>query len=79
MIEGDKMYTKSISIDLQSNTVDDLVAFSKILNKDINVMVKEAIDEYLVRQQEKLMEQSLYDDNAMTNLDYDEFWSGVEV
>jgi len=71
--------SNSIEIQFEQSIVEDLVAFSKILHKDINVMVKEAIEEYLANQQQKLMEQSLYDDNAMTNLDYDEFWDGMDI
>jgi len=70
---------KDIEISFSQATIDDLVAFSKILHKDINLMVQEAIDDYLVKQQQKLMEQSLYDDNAMTNLDYNEFWDGIDI
>jgi len=68
-----------IEITFPQNTIDDLVAFSKILHKDINTMVQEAIEDYLSTQQQKLIEQSLYDDNVMTNLDYDEFWDGVDI
>jgi len=68
-----------IDISFSQSTIDDLVAFSKILNKDIDTMVQEAIEDYLVKQQQKMMEQSLYDDNAMTNLDYDEFWDGMDI
>jgi len=68
-----------IEITFPQNTIDDVVAFSKILHKDINTMVQEAIEDYLSTQQQKLIEQSLYDDNAMTNLDYDEFWDGVDI
>ena len=71
--------SNSIEIQFEQSIVEDLVAFSKILHKDINVMVKEAIEDYLANQQQKLMEQSLYDDNAMTNLDYDEFWDGMDI
>ena len=71
--------SEPIEITFQQSIVDDLVAFSKILHKDINQMVQEAVEEYLSNQQQKLIEQSLYDDNAMTNLDYDEFWDGVDV
>jgi hypothetical protein len=69
----------NIEINFPQSTIDDLVAFSKILNKDINTMLQEAIEDYLATQQQKLMEQSLYDDNAMTNLDYDEFWDGIDI
>jgi len=71
--------SESINITFEQSLVDDLVAFSKILHKDINLMLQEAVEEYLATQQQKLIEQSLYDDNAMTNLDYDEFWDGMDI
>jgi len=70
---------QDIEITFQQSIIDDLVAFSKILNKDINLMIQEAVEEYLSSAQQKLIEQSLYDDNAMTNLDYDEFWDGMDI
>ena len=71
--------SQNIDIVFQQSIVDDLVAFSKILNKDINIMIQEAVEEYLSTQQQKLIEQSLYDDNALTNLDYNEFWDGIDI
>ena len=71
--------SENIEINFSQSTMDDLIAFSKILNKDINTMLQEAIEDYLANQQQKLIEQSLYDDNAMTNLDYDEFWDGMDI
>jgi hypothetical protein len=71
--------SENIEINFPQSTMDDLIAFSEILNKDINTMLQEAIEDYLANQQQKLIEQSLYDDNAMTNLDYDEFWDGMDI
>jgi len=71
--------SENIEINFPQSTMDDLIAFSEILNKDINTMLQEAIENYLANQQQKLIEQSLYDDNAMTNLDYDEFWDGMDI
>ena len=71
--------SENIEINFPQSTMNDLIAFSEILNKDINTMLQEAIEDYLANQQQKLIEQSLYDDNAMTNLDYDEFWDGMDI
>jgi uncharacterized HAD superfamily protein len=73
------MMSEEIEIAFPQSIIDDLVAFSSILHKDVNSMVQEAVEEYLAKEQQKLMEQSLYDDNAMTNLDYNEFWDGIDV
>jgi hypothetical protein len=69
----------SIEIALKENTVESLLAFSEILKKDINTILEEALEQYFEEQQQKLMEKNREDENAMTNLDYDEFWEGVEI
>ncbi|SFV75746.1 hypothetical protein MNB_SM-3-1280 [hydrothermal vent metagenome] len=53
--------------------------FSKILKKDKTTIVNEALEEYFVQEQKKLLEKNMADENSLTNLDFDEFWEGVEV
>ena len=67
-----------IELELKETTVENLKSFSQILNKDINSMLEEALEEYFESQQQKLMEKNLFDENAMTNLDFDEFWDDVD-
>ncbi|SFV51928.1 hypothetical protein MNB_SV-6-1320 [hydrothermal vent metagenome] len=68
-----------IKFELKSSTVESLVSFSEILQKDINTILEEALEEYFVSAQERLIEKSQMDENAMTNLDFDEFWDGVDI
>ena len=68
-----------IRIEFKQTTVENLQAFSEILKKDINTMLEEALEQYFQSEQEKLLEKNQDDENAMTNLDYDEFWDGVEL
>ena len=68
-----------INLSLKQNTVESLLAFSEILKKDVNIILEEALEEYFEAQQQKLMEKNREDENAMTNLDYDEFWDGVDI
>ena len=68
----------NIRIEFKETTVENLQAFSEILKKDINTMLEEALEQYFQSEQEKLLEKNQDDENAMTNLDYDEFWDGVE-
>jgi len=49
----------TINIQFKQSTIDDLLGFSEILKKDVNVMIEE--------------------DASMTNLDYDEFWDGLDI
>lgn len=68
-----------IKLELKQTTVENLKSFSEILNKDINTMLEEALEEYFESQQQKLMEKNLYDENAMTNLDFNEFWDDLDI
>ena len=70
---------QNLKIELKHNTVENLKSFSEILNKDINTMLEEALEEYFESQQQKLMEKNLFDENAMTNLDFDEFWDDLDI
>ncbi len=69
----------NIRIEFKETTVENLQAFSEILKKDINTMLEEALEQYFQSEQEKLLEKNQDDENAMTNLDYDEFWDGLEL
>jgi len=68
-----------IRIEFKQTTVENLQAFSEILKKDINTMLEEALEQYFQSEQEKLLEKNQDDENAMTNLDFDEFWDGVDL
>ena len=69
----------NIKIEFKQSTIDDLVGFSEMLNKDINVMLEEALEQYFENEQKKLIEKGIDADAAMTNLDYDEFWDGLDI
>ena len=68
-----------IKLELKQTTVESLKSFSEILNKDINTMLEEALEEYFESEQQKLMEKNQFDENAMTNLDFDEFWDNLDL
>jgi tRNA A37 N6-isopentenylltransferase MiaA len=69
----------NIRIEFKETTVENLQAFSEILKKDINTMLEEALEQYFQSEQKKLLEKNQDDENAMTNLDFDEFWDDVEL
>ena len=64
---------------LTSDNLENLENFSTILKKDISTMMNEALEDYFTNAQKKLLEKNLEDENAMTNLDYDEFWDDLEI
>ncbi len=68
-----------IQIEFKQSTVENLHLFSQMLKKDINLMLEEALEQYFDSEQRKLMEKNINDENAMTNLDFDEFWDDVDM
>ena len=71
--------SENLKIVLKQSTVENLELFSQMLNKDINVMLEDALEQYFDAVQKSLMEKNINDENAMTNLDYDEFWGDMDL
>ncbi len=70
---------QNIKIEFKRSTIENLEDFSFILKKDINTMLEEALEQYFQSEQEKLIEKNKEDESAMTNLNYDEFWDGLDI
>jgi predicted transcriptional regulator len=70
---------EDFTITLKPDTVDNLQAFSELLNKDVNTILEEALQRYFEEAQQKLIEKGIEEDASMTNLDYDEFWDGLDI
>jgi len=66
---------ENINIELKVDKIEGLKLYAELLGKDINTMLDEALEQYFVSEQEKLIAK---EQNA-TNLSYDEFWDGVDV
>jgi len=64
---------------LKSETINNLEAFSKMLNKSVDKILEEALEEYFTTTQEKLLKDTIEKENAQINLSYDEFWDGVDL
>ena len=69
----------TIKINFKQSTIDDLIGFSELLNKDVNVIIEEALEQYYISEQKKLIEKGIDEDASMTNLNYDEFWDGLDI
>ena len=69
----------NINFKLNADTINNLETFSQILNKDVNQILNEALEEYFENQQQKMLEKNLNDENTMTNLDFNEFWDDIEI
>ncbi len=64
---------------LNSDNLENLQNFSTILKKDYSTMMNEALEDYFIAAQKQMLEKNLGDENALTNLDFEEFWDDVEV
>ena len=73
------MKNDNIKIEFKQSTIDDLIGFSELLGKDINFMIEEALEQYFENEQKRLIEKGIDEDASMTNLDYDEFWDGLDI
>jgi len=68
-----------MQIKIDDYNMQNLEAFSELKKTDISTIINEALEEYFVNEQKKLLEKNLADENAMTNLDFNEFWDDVEI
>jgi len=68
-----------INFKLDTQMIETIHTYSEILKKDHNTILKEALELYFQNEQNKLAKKNQDDENSMTNLDYDEFWDGVDI
>ncbi len=64
---------------LTSDNLENLSIFGEILKKDTNFIINKALEEFFDNEQKKLLEKNIENENAMTNLDFDEFWNDVDI
>ena len=64
---------------LDAKTIEALQEYSQLLKRPIDVIVKEALEDYFAKVEKELLEKALADENALTSLSYDEFWDGVDT
>ena len=68
-----------LNFTLTSDNLENLKNFSEILKTDMSGIINQALEDFFEEEQKKLLEKNIEDENAMTNLDYDEFWDGVDI
>ena len=68
-----------IHFTLKPSTIESLQSYAEILHKDISTVIEEALDTYFAQVQKQMMEKNMDDESAMTTLNYEEFWEGVEL
>ena len=70
---------EALNFTLDAKTIEALKEYSEILQRPVDIIVKEALEEYFVKVEKELLEKSMANEHAITNLSYDEFWDGVEI
>ncbi len=68
-----------IHFTLKKDTIEELNLFCELLKKDYDTILDEALQHYFDEQRKQMIEKNLEDENMQTNLDYDEFWEGVDI
>ncbi|HIP14344.1 MAG TPA: hypothetical protein EYG74_02520 [Sulfurimonas autotrophica] len=68
-----------MQITINDYNLQNLETFTQILKKDESTIINEALELYFQEEQRKLLEKNIEDENALTNLNYDEFWDGVDI
>ncbi len=68
-----------MKLSINQENYENLTDFKEILKKDESTMINEALQLYFETEQKKLLEKNLENENAMTNLSYDEFWDDIEL
>ncbi len=69
----------NFKIILSPETIENIELYSQILGKSTSDLIEEALQTYFSAIQAKIAQDNILDDNAQTNLGYDEFWDGVEL
>ncbi len=68
-----------MKITINDYNMQNLEAFSEMKKTDMSTLINKALEEYFANEQKKLLEKNISDENAMTNLDFNEFWDDMEI
>jgi shikimate kinase len=64
---------------LDSKFIESIEEYSKLLNKEPSIIIKEALEDYFAKVEKELLESNLEKESALTTFSYDEFWDGVDL
>jgi len=70
---------EQIKLELSRNNMDNIEIYSKLLQKSPSSILNEALQIYFDKVEKDLAAQSRESDGANTNLDFNEFWDGVDI
>lgn len=69
---------REIKIEIKEDKLERLEFYADLLNKDINMMLDEALEQYFKSEEKRIATQGIYDESAQTNLDFNEFWDDLD-
>ena len=73
------MQTDEPILRLDPKTYEDLLAYAQILKVPPEALAEQALAAFFAEMSRQMGEKNPLDDNAQTNLSYDEFWDGVDL
>ncbi|WP_456451820.1 hypothetical protein [Hydrogenimonas sp.] len=73
------MQNQEPTISLRPETYEELLAYARMLKLPPEVIVEQALGAFFAEVSRQMGEKNPLDDNARTNLSYDEFWDGVDI
>ncbi len=68
-----------LKFELSEEMIEQVVSYSDFLHKEPSVMMDEALTQYFINEEKKLLEKRLGEKNHETNLGFDEFWEDVDL
>ena len=70
---------EQLHFSLHPDTIEELKLFSQLLKKDYDTILNEALQQYFDNARKRMLEKNFENENMETNLDFDEFWDGVDL
>lgn len=70
---------EQIKLELSRNNMDNIEIYSNLLQKSPSNILNEALQIYFDKVEKDLATQSHDNDGANTNLNFNEFWDGVDI
>jgi DNA-directed RNA polymerase specialized sigma24 family protein len=70
---------EDFKIELKESSVENLKQFSTLLDKEVSVIIEEALERYFAEQQKAILKKELEQESQVTTFEYDEFWDGLDL
>lgn len=71
--------SKDFKFELSIEMMDKIEAYGELLEKDASTMLEEALSQYFMDEEKRLLEKRLSEKDPDTDIGFDEFWDGVDI